>query len=590
MEMQSGKDPREYLATVRRHLWQIGVVTAALAAVSVALAIGLPAMYRASATILVQEQEVPPDLVRSTITSFADERIQVIGQQIMTRAVLLDMVDRHDLYPKHRRRIPEEEIVERMRRDITLSTIDATISERGSGRRVNATIAFRVSYDSPNPESAQKVANELASLYLNENIKARQQSAAETTAFLKEESERLATQIREIEANLAEFKRRYAGRLPETAPVNMQLAERTETELLRVERELSMLQDRKVSLESQLAFVRPNSLPPAGKLGDSVQTPEERLRTLQAQYASASAVYGADHPDIRRMKREIAALKAETGFAGSDRDMAEQRRKLETELAAAKERYSDDHPDVQRLKRSLAALDRSASGDAAATQGTSKRPPADAYQRADNPAYVVLVNEIESTKRQIGQLNTLRDDLRAKQRTYDARMLQTPEIEREYRELTRDYDNAQERYRDVKAKQMQAEVAQELEKDRKAERFVLGEPAILPLTPASPNRLRILLVGLVASLGSGVALAFLRDALDPSVKGPLELARLSRLPILTAIPYVETVQERKAKQLRDTAVALVAALFAVLFVVAVHLYLKPLPEIWASLVRRAALW
>src|SRR5512134_3284291 len=141
MELETGKDLREYLATLRRHKGQIAGVASALAAFSVALAVGLPSVYRASATILVQEQEVPPDLVRSTITSFADERIQVIGQQIMTRAVLLELVDKHDLYPKYRKRVPDDEIVERMRKDIALTTVDATISERGSGRRVNATIA-----------------------------------------------------------------------------------------------------------------------------------------------------------------------------------------------------------------------------------------------------------------------------------------------------------------------------------------------------------------------------------------------------------------------------------------------------------------
>lgn len=590
MELQTGKDPREYLATLRRHVFQIVAVAAALAAVSVALAIGLPPVFRASATILVQEQEVPPDLVRSTITSFADERIQVIGQQIMNRAVLLDMVARHDLYPKFRNRIPDDEIVERMRKDITLTTVDATISERGSGRRVNATIAFRISYDSPDAESAQRVANELASLYLNENIKARQQSAAETTAFLTEESQRLAKQIQEIEANLAAFKRRYAGRLPETASVNMQLSERTESELLRVERDISMLQDRKLSLESQLAFVKPNAGPATGKGAESALTPEERLRTLQAQYASASAVYGADHPDIRRMRREIAALKAETGAPASERETAEQRKKLEAELAALRERYSDDHPDVQRLKRSIAALDNAGSRDTASSQGAVKRPVPEAGLKADNPAYVALTNEIESARRQIAQLNALRDDLRAKQRAYDARLLQTPEIEREYRELTRDYDNAQERYRDVKAKQMQAEVAQELEKDRKAERFVLGEPATTPLTPASPNRLRILMVGLAASLGSGVGLAFLRDALDPSVKGPLELARLARLPILTPIPYIETLAERRTRRRLGAIAATLSVLIAVAFLLAVHLYLKPLPELWASVVRKVGLW
>jgi hypothetical protein len=195
------------------------------------------------------------------------------------------------------------------------------------------------------------------------------------------------------------------------------------------------------------------------------------------------------------------------------------------------------------LKRSIAALN--SSDSLAPVRGSARRPANELdQQRPDNPAYVALTSQLDSTRRELVQLAALREDLRAKQRTYDSRLLQIPEIEREYRDLTRDYDNAQTRYREVKAKQMQAEVAMELEKDRKAERFALSEPPLLPQRPASPNRLRIALIGLVASLGGGIGLAWLRDLLNSAVKGPLELARIARVPVLTAIPYIETRRER----------------------------------------------
>ena len=543
-----GKSAREYLAGLRRHTFQIVAVAVVFAAISIIVAFALPAVYRSSATILVQEQEVPPELVRSTITSFADERIQVISHQVMTRAVLLELIDKFDLYEKDRGRMTSEDIIERMRKDIKLSTVNADISDRSSGRRVNATIAFKISYDASQPDDAQKVVAELVSLYLNENLKARQQSVAETTAFLAQEADRLAKQIQEIEAKLAAFKRRNVGRMPDSSAVNVQLAERTEAELQRVEREMSLLQDRKLSLEAQLAFVKPNVSTVTGTRGERILTPEERLNALQAQYASISGVYGADHPDVRRVQREIAALKAETG-GSSKVDAADQLKKLETELAALKERYGDDHPDVQRLNRSIAALTASEAKSATAPRVVSKRP-GDPIQSADNPAYIVLATQLESAKRELAQLSTLRDDLRAKQRAYDARLLQIPEVEREYSELTRDYGNAQTRYREIKSKQMQAEGAVELEKESKAERFSLGEPANLPQRPFSPNRPAIALIGLVASLGGGLGLAWLREAIDPSVKGPLELARISPAPILTAIPYIETQGESARKRRR----------------------------------------
>jgi uncharacterized protein involved in exopolysaccharide biosynthesis len=360
----------------------------------------------------------------------------------------------------------------------------------------------------------------------------------------------------------------------------MQLADRMQSELLRVEREISMLQDRKVYLEAQLPLVKP---------GERVLTAEERLRALQAQYASSAARYGSDHPDLRRLQREIAALKGEIGASSRDAEAVE-RQKLEAELVALKERYSDDHPDVQRVRRSIAALKTSKSGALALPKQAERDPAIDASQRLDNPAYAALMSQLESTKRELTHLSALREDLRAKQRDYDARLLQIPEIEREYRDLTRDYENGQTRYREVKAKQMQAEVAVELEKDRKAERFTLGEQANRPEKPIRPNRPGIVLVGLVASLGSGLGLAWLRELFDRSVKGPWQLARIASVPILTPIPYIETVGERRRNRQRAWVVGALLLLAAVVFIVGVHLFLRPLPDIWGAATRRIGIW
>ena len=188
------------------------------------------------------------------------------------------------------------------------------------------------------------------------------------------------------------------------------------------------------------------------------------------------------------------------------------------------------------------------------------------------------------------QLAATREDLRAKQRAYDSRLLQIPEVEREYRELTRDYENAQTRYREIRAKQMQAEGAVELEKDLKAERFSLGEPANLPHKPYSPDRPRIALLGLLASVGGGLGLAWLREMFDRSIKGPLELARIAAVPILTPIPYIETDRERASKRRRAIAImGLVALLFGA-FLLGIHEFVKPLPALAESIVNKIRAW
>ena len=553
MEDEPRKDIREYSAIVRQHKVQILSMAALVAAGAITVAFTLPPVYRSSAVILVQEQEVPPDLVRSTVTSFADERIQVIGQRVLTSAVLLPLVEKYDLYEKYRQRATESAIVERMRSDITISTIDADMSDRESGRRVNATIAFRISYDAPYPDRAQKVVSDLVALYLNENIKARQQSVAETATFLADEADRLARHIEEIEANLAKFKRRNVGRTPDLLMVNQQLAGRTEADLTSIEREISILQDRKLALEAQLSRLKPNTPLPVNA-GGAPMTPEERLRALKAEYSQAAALYRPEHPDMRRMQREIVALTAQiNGGSGGDEAAL---RGLEAELATVKQSYGADHPEVRQLRQAIETL--------------KARP---AARVPDNPAYVALAAQLDSTQRELAHRIAQRDDLRTAQESYDALLRQMPEIERQYNDLTRDYDSARNQYRDIKAKQMEAEIAEALEKDRKAERFSVGEPASLPRKPISPNRPQIALAGLVGAIGSGIGLAWLRDVLDRSVKGPLELARLTRAPILSPIPYIETRRERTNRRRRMWLIALLTAVLALAVVVGIRILL-----------------
>ncbi len=198
----------------------------------------------------------------------------------------------------------------------------------------------------------------------------------------------------------------------------------------------------------------------------------------------------------------------------------------------------------------------------------------------DNPAFIVLNTQLESAKRELAYLSRLRESLREKLRIYEERALKIPEVEREYRELTRNYDNAQARYRETKAKQMEAEISEQLERERKAERFTLMEAANLPVEPISPNRKRLVPIGLIASLGSALGLAWLRDMINPSVKGPLEVERLTRVPILNPIPYIETRQERLERRLRTLMVLLAIPVLAAASFFGVSIFLNFLSQNW----------
>jgi succinoglycan biosynthesis transport protein ExoP len=569
------KDIGEYLDTFRRRKLPMLWTTTTLFLLVAAVVLLWPSSYRSTATILIEEQEIPPDLVRSTVSSYADQRIQVISQQVMTRANLMQIIDKYKLYDSYRANHTNEDVLDRLRKDIRLDILKADVIDQRSGAKTTATIAFTLSYDGESPGVAQQVANELVSLYLNENLKNRQQQSAETATFLSDEAVKLKDHISDIEKQLAAFKARNVGRLPELAPLNMQLRDRTENELKDVDRELLSLNDRNFYLESQLAQLKPNT-PLISTTGERVLDSTERLKTLQAQYASLSGVYSADHPDIVKMRREIDALQKETSRSDGSSETAKRLTGLRAELAALRDRYSDDHPDVVKLKKAIAALE--ASQTAAAGKTAEAKP--------ENPAYIALQAQLESNQSAVKSFKAKQAELRSKVAFYERALVETPQIEREYMDLTRDRDASVARYQEIKSKQMQAQISQQLEKDRKGERFSLIDPPQLPEQPSSPNRPLILALGMVLSMGGGLASGALAESLDHSVRGSKALAGLAAVPVLAVIPYMETQRDKQRRRRIRAVVALIALLLAVLALTLVHYFVIPLDVLWFRFLRK----
>ena len=192
---QPKKDLKYVVGVVRRRKGPMSLVASAITLAGVALAFLLPPSYRSTATILIEEQEIPSDIVRSAITSYADQRIETIKQQVMTRSTLWKIIEQYGLYSSLRESSPTEEVLERFTKDIQVDVINAKVIDKRTQNATQATIAFTLTYDGERPDITQKVANELTSLFLGENLKTRERHAQETTSFLKKESEQLARQI-----------------------------------------------------------------------------------------------------------------------------------------------------------------------------------------------------------------------------------------------------------------------------------------------------------------------------------------------------------------------------------------------------------
>ena len=294
----------------RRRAMLIGV--AVVVPIAIAAAFLWPATYRSTATILIEQQEIPLDLVRSTISSFATQRLQVINQRVMTTANLLQIIDKYDLYAEDRKTEPREVIIGRMRDSVKLNMISADVVDPRSGGAVKATIAFSLSFDSRSAETAAKVANELTTLYLNENIESRKRSTANTANFLSDEAGRLGRTISELEARLATFKEQNAKNLPGQAEVNVQLMSRVEEEQRSIESRIFSLDQQLLYLDSQLALLQPTAQV-ISSTGERIQSPADRLKALSSEYVRATALYEPDHPDVLRLAREKEALEERSG-------------------------------------------------------------------------------------------------------------------------------------------------------------------------------------------------------------------------------------------------------------------------------------
>ncbi len=570
----------DYVEILKRRKNPMLLVASVILLITLLALMFWPPTYRSTATILIEEQEIPRDLVRSTITSFAAQQIQVINQRIMTVTNIMELVDKFKLYQVDGELSgPRMEIATRFRDDVTMDLVSADVIDPESGRPTEATIAFTLSFDYRSADQTQKVTNELVTLYLNENLRARNLQSANTSDFLLAEANSLRDQLLELESSLADFKERNEGSLPELYDFNITAVDRTERELLEASLRIQELEKRKIELGSELAQLSP-SAPMALPSGEMVLSDSDRLKALQSDYRRKSALYHDSHPDVRRLKREIEELEATTGLSSDREEILHQLDGARDELTQLKSKYADDNAKVTTQERVIAQLER----DAANSSGSGK------VAAPDNPAYVLLNTQIQSASSEIRSLQLKQEKLQAKIASHEAKILRAPSVEKDYKALLRDYENATLKYREIKAKQMEANLAKNLEQDRKGERFTLIDPAQRPVDPVSPNRIALLLVGLVLSVFGSLAAAALLELMDSGVRGEKALTEvLGGVAPISVIPYIENETDADSQLKLKTRIKLTLVIGAIILLILIHVFYKPLDVIWFILLNKLGL-
>lgn len=573
------KGIQDYIQILKRHKNKMLLTFVIIFLLAIIVAIKLPAVYKSTATILIEQQEIPQDLVRSTVTSYADQRIQVISQRVMSTANLKAVIEKFNLFAEQRKSQRSAEILTEMREAIKLEMVSADVIDPQSGRATQATIAFNLSFTSKSPKDAQQVANELVSLYLNENLKRRTEAATETTDFLEAEAVKLAERIAEVETALANFKETNAASLPELQQLNIQLMNRAEQQLIDVDRQINSLKERRLYLQAELVQINPHSAT-FSATGERIYGAEARLKALQAEYVALASRYAKTHPDIIKIQREISALEQEVG--GIDKtEIQAQLQNKKAELALLSRRYSASHPDVKKLKHGIQSLE-------AELNRTTTYKPAIAT-KANNPAYVQLQTQLQAVRAELRAIKHSKERLFAKLEKYETGLLKAPQVEREYKNLMRDYDNATVKYREVKSKQMEAEMSQSMEKNRKGERFTLIEPPLFPEEPFKPNRKAIVFLGFVLAVGAAFGIALLKASLESGIYGARQLTAITGAPPLMVIPYIWN-EEDLLKIKKSKSRIIYSILICIIMAIALfHVFKMPLDVLWYVVIRKLGL-
>jgi succinoglycan biosynthesis transport protein ExoP len=571
----SGLNIRVVRSAWKRRKKSFGLTFAIAGLISLLTIVLFPASYQSRSTILIEQQEIPQDLVRSTVTSYADQRIEVISQRVMTTANLWEIIKKYDLYQDELERETRERVINDMREDaIERRVISAEVVDPRSGRPTEATIAFQLAFTYENAKLAQRVANELTSLFLSENLKSRSQMAEQASEFLDSETEKLGKRVAELEAELASFKEKNFEALPELTELNLGLLDRTEQALLDNQRQIALVEERISYLRTELAQID-SQAPSIQSDGAVFLSNAARLKAINTQLQQAESRYSDSHPQVQRLKEELSNLMGVVENHEAPRIKTEIYRRQRAQLL---QRYTAEHPSVIALTNQLDSLE-------ALSQDALNAPD----PLADNPAYIQVKGQLEAAMIEVEGLQSRALILKSDLKKYEQRLTQAPRIEQAYQSLQRDYQTTTLKYAEVRAKQQEAALGRSLESEQKGERFTLIEPPLVPEEAHSPNRKLLAVLGLFLTLGSSIGIVFLKELIDPSIRGRDRLQEVVGAAPLAVIPFITTpgevmgAQRQKWLAVAAISVALVSAL--VLF----HIFVKPLDVTWYVALRKFGL-
>ncbi len=452
--MEQGQDITRIKEIIKRCKWWLILPFVSIVILSGIICLILPNIYKSTATILIQSQQIPSTMVSSTVTGYAEQRIDTITQEVMSRSRILNLVKKYDLLPKKRGKFTTEELVDRIRDRIVLEPINAEINKETQSRPVLLTIAFTLSYNDEDPKKAQLVTNEISSYYLEKNIESREKYALETTKFLEEQLTEVKSSMDSLDAKLAEYREKHLEKLPEFTNLNMQKVEKLNSDISNINMQIRLMEEQRAALKNSLA-----SLDPYSNTTDRILSPEERLQQAGLERTQLLSKYSEKHPMILAKNREISLLERQVGNGDNIGQLRSHLDELELKLADLRSRYSENHPGVKTALKELNEVkEEIASLDSHNIEDNSE-----ITTDATNPSYITLKSDLDKITMSVSSLKAEKDRLESQMKDVYAKLHAMPEIAKKYNELNTDYQNTKAYYQVLQQKLLTARVSQGME-------------------------------------------------------------------------------------------------------------------------------
>lgn len=487
--------PSDYVAILRRQ-W-VPIVVLALVGGPLAYGVSkfLPSRYKSQTLVLVEQPTVPTKLVEPVVTTDISQRLATMQQQILSRTRLEPVIREFGLYASEINQVPMEDLVGRLQK-----AIDVTPVQPMAETRTQQLPGFYIGVTLDNARTAQAVCTSVTSMFIEENLRLRQQHSEDTTQFLDQQLAEAKVRLDEQDGKLAAFKSHYLGSLPDEEQTNLNLLMGLTSQLDAATQALARAQQDKAFTESMLT--QQLTAWEASKTGRNPETIEQQLAILQTQLAALQARYTDDYPDVIKTKSDIEALKKKIAEG----------EKTKNESASNKTPALSVEPaQISQLRAQLHMQE----------QVISEK-----------------TREQEQVKKQIG--------------VYQERVQSSPAVEQQYKELTRGYQTALDSYNDLQKKRDQSAMATDLERRQEGEQFRVLDPANLPDKPSFPNRPLFGLAGLGGGLAIGLGIAFLREMRDSSLRTERDVEFVLRLPVLAMIPAIEPLEAKRPRSSNDS--------------------------------------